>query len=268
MKLKKPSKEDLFFEIPHFSLWHSVFDAERTHAYEEWIKDNVKDKVVIDLGSGSGILCYLAWKYGAKKVYGIEMVPELCRMSSRILPDEIEIINGDIETFKDLPECDIYLHENFASNLVAEIGTFIVERAKREGWADKIYPNMMTLYDVEIVEDKRIQSPVDINNYNGGTQEFIELLELENEIPPIFGTRLNTNIKVNSKVWEGKFVDLYKEYSTVFTRPNDNCLGWEASFDGKHIVSNFSGNETHWNIHPWRSRGLRKTPDGAEEHET
>lgn len=264
MKLKKPDKEDLYFSIPHFELWHSVFDAERTHAYEEWIKNNVKDKVVIDLGSGSGILCYLAWKYGAKKVYGIELSIKRAEMSRRILPDDIEIITGDIETHE-LPECDIYLHENFASNLVAEIGVFITERARKEGWADKIYPNMMTLYDVDIIEEERLQTKINPNTYEGGTQEFIELLELEGLLPDKFGTRLNTNIKINSKVWEGKFIDLYDEYGPALTRPDLNYLGWESSFDGKHIITNFSGKETHWNIHEWVRFARSYSPDGAEE---
>ena len=35
-------------------------DKQRNEAYESWISENVKDKTVIDLGAGSGILCYLA----------------------------------------------------------------------------------------------------------------------------------------------------------------------------------------------------------------
>ena len=82
------------------------------------------------------------------------------------------------------------------------------------------------------IEEERLQAKINPNTYEGGTQEFIELLELEGVLPDKFGTRLNTNIKINSKVWEGKFIDLYNDYGPALTRPDLNYLGWESSFDG------------------------------------
>jgi predicted RNA methylase len=47
-------------------------DKSRMTAYEEGIKELAKDKTVIDVGSGTGVLSMFAAKYGAKKVYAIE----------------------------------------------------------------------------------------------------------------------------------------------------------------------------------------------------
>ena len=36
-----------------------IYDYKRTNTYESYIKKNVKDKIVVDCGAGSGILTYL-----------------------------------------------------------------------------------------------------------------------------------------------------------------------------------------------------------------
>lgn len=57
--------------------WHldMLKDQNRLTFYDRAIAAQVKDKVVLDIGSGSGILSYLALKHGAKKVYSVEIVP-------------------------------------------------------------------------------------------------------------------------------------------------------------------------------------------------
>ena len=93
-----------------FKTAYCFTDSQRNTAYENWISENVKDKIVIDLGAGSGILCYLAVKYGAKKVYALERRGRLIHRMKEILGDTVEYIHADLlET--ELPECDIYLHE-------------------------------------------------------------------------------------------------------------------------------------------------------------
>ena len=49
-------------------------DTVRTNAYKNFIyqnKEKIKDKVVLDVGCGTGILCLFAAKAGAKKVIGV-----------------------------------------------------------------------------------------------------------------------------------------------------------------------------------------------------
>ena len=51
-------------------------DEVRTLSYRQAIQNNphfFKDKVVMDVGCGTGILCMFAVKAGAKKVIGVDM---------------------------------------------------------------------------------------------------------------------------------------------------------------------------------------------------
>ena len=63
-----------------FPAWHleMLRDRERFDFYKKLIESNVKDKVVLDVGCGSGILSYLCLRFGAKKVYSVEFNP-LCQ---------------------------------------------------------------------------------------------------------------------------------------------------------------------------------------------
>jgi len=57
-------------------------DEVRTLTYRNSMFHNkhlFKDKVVLDVGSGTGILCMFAAKAGAKKVIGVSVNPYLCK---------------------------------------------------------------------------------------------------------------------------------------------------------------------------------------------
>lgn len=68
---------DLYFKSYESMHIHEkmIKDAKRTDAYLEAIiknKDLFKDKIVMDVGAGTGILSIFAARNGAKKVYAIE----------------------------------------------------------------------------------------------------------------------------------------------------------------------------------------------------
>lgn len=76
-------------------------DTIRTKAYMDAIMDNphlFKDKIVLDIGSGTGVLSIFAAKSGAKHVYGIEKANIYIHSRNIIeengLSDKITIING------------------------------------------------------------------------------------------------------------------------------------------------------------------------------
>jgi 2-polyprenyl-3-methyl-5-hydroxy-6-metoxy-1,4-benzoquinol methylase len=71
-------KLDYYFEsYSHFGIHEDMLkDKVRTKAYENAITQNpalFKDKIVLDIGCGTGILSMFAARAGAKHVYGIEM---------------------------------------------------------------------------------------------------------------------------------------------------------------------------------------------------
>lgn len=94
-------------------------DSTRTSSYHNAImanQENFKDKVVIDVGTGTGILALFAAKAGAKKVYAIEGSPMLAKAARQVVEKNgfghiIEVVSGKVETI-DLPElADIIVSE-------------------------------------------------------------------------------------------------------------------------------------------------------------
>ncbi|MDQ8180380.1 50S ribosomal protein L11 methyltransferase [Pelagicoccus sp. SDUM812005] len=104
----------------NYSHQRLLADRARCEAYRKAILDTVKaGDVVVDLGTGSGLLAFFAVEAGAKKVYAIELGPVI-RYAERIakrnsMDDRIEFIRGvsyDIE----LPElADVIVGENLGS---------------------------------------------------------------------------------------------------------------------------------------------------------
>ena len=70
------SKDYYFDSYAHFGIHEELLkDEVRTMTYRNSIYHNThlfKDKVVLDIGCGTGILCMFAAKAGARKVIGIE----------------------------------------------------------------------------------------------------------------------------------------------------------------------------------------------------
>jgi len=100
-----PSNDVYFSSYEDLSVHELMLkDKPRTLAYMEYIEKNTnffKDKVVIDVGAGSGILSLFAAKAGAKKVYAIEAsnLANLCRsiVHRNNYEDVIEVIHGRVE---------------------------------------------------------------------------------------------------------------------------------------------------------------------------
>ena len=85
-----------------------IRDSGRTGAYAEALRTIVdRDSVVLDIGTGAGILALLACRFGARKVYAIESreIIQLARQAAAAngVADRIEFIQG-ISTQIDLRE--------------------------------------------------------------------------------------------------------------------------------------------------------------------
>lgn len=235
-----------------FKTAYCFTDSQRNTAYENWISENVKDKIVIDLGAGSGILCYLAVKYGAKKVYALERRGRLIHRMKEILGDTVEYIHADLlET--ELPECDIYLHEWLTSELwnekrflknfykegdkELEVGHILdlVEYAKKNNFVDKLYPNTVELSSID-GESITEWADIELQSHGQYSKKFLQ---------DYYGDLTKNSIyknKIYEKkvIWKGHIKDL--EYMK-----HENYLGWILSFDDKYEVSNHLP-ISHWGL--------------------
>lgn len=98
-----------YFESYDYNEIHETMikDHVRTASYAQWILNNkhlIKDKIIMDVGCGTGILSLLAAKAGAKKVYAIDAsnIVDKARenVANNDLSGTIEVIRGKVEEIK------------------------------------------------------------------------------------------------------------------------------------------------------------------------
>lgn len=74
-------------EIPFYAQKDMLEDHKRTGAYYQAVMQNRRQfagKVVLDVGTGSGILAIFAAKAGAKKVYAVEAT-EMAKFAKQLV---------------------------------------------------------------------------------------------------------------------------------------------------------------------------------------
>ncbi|KAF9207427.1 hypothetical protein BGZ49_000450 [Haplosporangium sp. Z 27] len=141
-------------------------DTVRTSTYRSAILLNTEcfeDKLVMDVGAGSGILTYFAVQAGAKKVYAIEASDMALKMKKLVkaaslpagkaknefLKDRIEVIQAKIEDSSVVaPKVDTIISEPIGVLLVHErmIESFIYARDTFLKPGGHLFPNKGTMY--------------------------------------------------------------------------------------------------------------------------
>jgi len=150
------SKDYYFDSYSHFGIHEEMLkDTVRTEAYRDAILKNkhiFKDKVVLDVGCGTGILSMFAAKAGAKLVIGVDMSDILVH-SRRIVKangfeDKIVLLKGKMEEVE-LPvkEVDIIISEWMGYFLLYEsmLDTVLYARDKYLKKGGLILPDRATM---------------------------------------------------------------------------------------------------------------------------
>ncbi|XP_059361009.1 protein arginine N-methyltransferase 8-B isoform X5 [Carassius carassius] len=159
------SRDYYFDSYAHFGIHEEMLkDEVRTLTYRNSMYHNkhiFKDKIVLDVGSGTGILSMFAAKAGAKHVYGIEC-SSISEYSVKIiksnhLDNVITIIKGKVEeTELPVDQVDIIISEWMGYCLFYEsmLNTVIYARDKWLKPGGFMFPDRATLYVVAI-EDRQ-----------------------------------------------------------------------------------------------------------------
>ncbi|XP_073514328.1 protein arginine N-methyltransferase 3 isoform X1 [Phyllobates terribilis] len=155
-----------FGSYGHFGIHEDMLkDAVRTESYRNFIyqnRDLFKDKVVLDVGCGTGILSMFAAKAGAKKVYGVDkseiiyQAMDIIRLNK--LEDRISLIKGRIEEI-DLPveKVDIIISEWMGYFLLFEsmLDSVIYAKDKYLDAGGAVYPDRCNLSIVALCDPEK-----------------------------------------------------------------------------------------------------------------
>uniref|UniRef100_A0A0D9XCW3 Protein arginine N-methyltransferase 1 n=1 Tax=Leersia perrieri TaxID=77586 RepID=A0A0D9XCW3_9ORYZ len=170
----KTSADYYFDSYSHFGrefLCHQEMlkDVVRTKSYQNVITQNsflFKDKVVLDVGAGTGILSLFCAKAGAKHVYAIEC-SQMADMAKEIVKsngysDVITVIKGKVEEIElPVPKVDVIISEWMGYFLLFEnmLNTVLYARDKWLADGGVVLPDKASLHltaieDAEYKEDK------------------------------------------------------------------------------------------------------------------
>ncbi len=115
-----------FYEIDSFLAFLSIYeDKVREKAYLSLLRDNkkiIQGSVCVEAGCGLGIMSAQLARLGAKKVYAVEVNPELFRLAlERLAPfPNVEVILCDIRDFEPKERVDVLVHEFYGQLLYDE----------------------------------------------------------------------------------------------------------------------------------------------------
>ncbi|XP_014260190.1 protein arginine N-methyltransferase 1 [Cimex lectularius] len=161
------SKDYYFDSYAHFGIHEEMLkDEVRTLTYRNSIYHNkhlFKDKVVLDVGCGTGILSMFAAKAGARKVIGIEC-SNIVEYARRIVNDNklgnvITIVKGKVEEVElpeDVQKVDIIISEWMGYCLFYEsmLDTVVFARDKWLCPGGLLFPDRASLY-ITAIEDRQ-----------------------------------------------------------------------------------------------------------------
>lgn len=127
-----------------------------------------KDKTVIDIGAGNGVLSFLAILAGAKKVYAVEKNKEICALLEAAVASvgwsgKIVVINDDFTNFelaKYYLEADICVGEIINGSIYNNVFPYEFTRIKQKYPHLHVIPEQFS-YSCQIVSNDKLDWSID-----------------------------------------------------------------------------------------------------------
>ncbi len=141
-------------------VFNCLIDTKRTTAFAKAIKKTVREgDVVVDMGTGTGILAMLAAKAGASKVYAVEIDRNNIKTLRNTFKQNgfenvIEVIEGSILEVSLPQKVDVVIGEMIATALIEELQVLAMNHILK--FAKKDVRVLLNKYDtfVDIVSNK------------------------------------------------------------------------------------------------------------------
>ena len=137
---------------------------------------DIKDKIVVDLCCGTGLFAIAAKILGAKKVYGIEIDPDVIRIAkenAKLADVEVEFINKDIRKI-DLKADTALMNSPFGVQGTVKDQEFLLIALR----------NAIVSYTIHLYQEKNIEFLRKFIQKN--KKKTAEIIKAEFEIPRIY----------------------------------------------------------------------------------
>ncbi|KAK3004581.1 hypothetical protein RJ639_018542 [Escallonia herrerae] len=266
---------EVYLLLAYFPLQEMLKDVVRTKTYQNVIYKNsflFKDKVVLDVGAGTGILSLFCAKAGAKHVYAVEcsqmadMAQEIVKVngfsSGNAICSFITVLKGKIEEIE-LPvgQVDIIISEWMGYFLLYEnmLNTVLYARDKWLVSNGLVLPDKASLYltaieDAEYKEDK-------IEFWNNVYGFDMSCIRKQSMMEPLVDTVDQNQIVTNSQLLKTMNISKMTAGDASFTAPfklvaeRDDYIHalvayFDVSFTNCHKLTGFStgpkSRATHW----------------------
>lgn len=228
------SSADYYFNsYAHFGIHEEMLkDETRTKAYMNSILHNkqlFKDKIVLDVGCGTGILSMFCAKAGAKQVFAVDF-SNIIEQAREIIKDNnldhiVTCIHSKIEDVElPVPKVDIIISEWMGYCLFYEsmLNSVLVARDKWLAPGGLIFPDKAQLVVACIEDEEYKESKINFwdNVYGFNMQAIKKLALLEPLVDTVNGNALNTT---HSVIYEVDIMTVTPE-ELSFSRPFQVCV--------------------------------------------
>jgi predicted RNA methylase len=179
-------------------VYRCLADFERTRAFGDAIARTVKHgQIVLDLGTGSGIMALFAARAGARRVYAIEVGEYLFRAANQIIADNgyaslITTLRMDARdvTLQCVEKPDVVLCEMVTTGLIGEMQAPVINALKRTGVIDEhttLIPSALSISASLVHADYaffgfEVRFPIFVDYFSHAFERPIERLSVDAQI--------------------------------------------------------------------------------------
>ncbi|KAJ4867380.1 Protein arginine N-methyltransferase 1.1 [Raphanus sativus] len=262
---------DYYFDsYSHFGIHEEMLkDVVRTKTYQNVIYQNkflIKDKVVLDVGAGTGILSLFCAKAGAKHVYAVEC-SQMADMAKEIVKangfsDVITVLKGKIEEIElPTPKVDVIISEWMGYFLLFENMLDSVLYARNKWLVDGglVLPDKASLFLTAIEDSEYKEDKIEFWNSVYGFD--MSCIKKKAMMEPLVDTVDQKQIVTDSRLLKTMDISKMSSGDASFTAPfklvaqrNDYIHALVAYFDVSftmcHKLLGFStgpkSRATHW----------------------
>ena len=207
-KLKKIDAKE------YWSMTEGVFncliDQKRTEAFKKAIKNTVKEgDIVVDMGTGSGVLAMFAVDAGAKKVYAVEIDDNNIKTLNETFvkngyKNKIFVIKGDVTKIRMPEKVNVIIGEMIATGLIEELQIPAMNNMLK--FANKNARVLLKRFEnyVDLVSNKEdyYGKKFKIMRYEYPDEKILKSLALSNRVlyADVDFTKINKKNKINKKI--------------------------------------------------------------------